>query len=99
VRYEYRLTQNGLDLFPIVTAIVHWGDVYRADKKGRPLVHTHNVCGKDFYPVMVCSECGEPLWPKQVRVHPHSGAKSLRHLPLDTDLSSACRVAEQRAAS
>ena len=53
LRYEYRLTQKGLDLFPIVMAIVHWGDVYMADKKGRPLLHTHNVCGKDFDPVMV----------------------------------------------
>ena len=36
-RYEYRLTQKGLDLYPIVMAIVHWGDVYTAGKKGRPL--------------------------------------------------------------
>jgi hypothetical protein len=94
-----RLTQKGLDLYRIVMAIVHWGDVYMAGKKGRPLVRTHDFCGKDFDPVMVCSECGEPLWPKRVHVHPGSGAKSLRHLPLDTDLLSARRVAKQRAAS
>jgi HxlR-like helix-turn-helix len=97
-RYEYRLTQKGLDLFPIVMAVVHWGDVYMAEKKGRPLLHTHNVCGKDFDPVMVCSECGEPLSPRQVHVHPGPGAKSPRHLPLDTD-PSARRVAKQKAAS
>src|SRR6202045_679814 len=34
VRYEYRLTQKGLDLYPIVMAIVHWGDVHMAGKKG-----------------------------------------------------------------
>ena len=61
LRYEYRLTQKGLDLYPIVMAIVHWGDVHMAGKKGRPLLHTHHLCGKDFDPVMVCSECGEPL--------------------------------------
>ena len=93
LRYEYRLTQKGLDLFPIVMAIVHWGDVYMADKKGRPLLHTHNVCGK------VCSECGDPLSPRQVHVHPGPGAKSPRHLPLDTDLPNARRVAKQKAAS
>ena len=75
LRYEYRLTQKGLDLFPIVMAIVHWGDVYMADKKGRPVLHTHNVCGKDFDPVMVCSECGDPISPRQVYVHPGPGAK------------------------
>ena len=31
-RYEYRLTQKGLDLYPIVMAIVHWGDVHMAGK-------------------------------------------------------------------
>ena len=25
-RYEYILTQRGLDLYPMVMAIVHWGD-------------------------------------------------------------------------
>jgi hypothetical protein len=84
-RYEYRLTQKGLDLFPILMAIVHWGDVYMADKIGRSLLHTHNVCGKDFDPVMVCSECGEPLSPRQVHVHPGPGAKSPLLKPIGED--------------
>ena len=45
LRYEYRLTQKGLDLYPIVMAIVHWGDVHMSGKKGRPLLHTHDLCG------------------------------------------------------
>ena len=52
LRYEYRLTQKGLDLYPIVMAIVHWGDVHMAGKKGRPLLHQHSSCGKTFDPVM-----------------------------------------------
>jgi len=81
VRYEYRLTQKGLDLYPIVMAIVHWGDVHMAGRKGRPLLHRHDPCGKDFDPVMVCSECGAPLVAKQVHVHPGPGARGPRHLP------------------
>jgi hypothetical protein len=99
VRYEYRLTPKGLDLYPIVMSIVHWGDVYMAGKKGRPLLHTHDLCGKDFDPVMVCSECGEPLAAKQVHVHPGPGAKSPRHLPLEIDLSGARRVSREKATS
>jgi hypothetical protein len=38
-------------------------------------------CGKTFDPVMICSECGEPLSPKQVHVHRGPGATSPRHLP------------------
>jgi hypothetical protein len=82
-------------------SIVRWGDLYMADKKGRPLLHTHHLCGKDFDPVMVCSECGEPLSPRQVHVHPGPGpgAKDPRHLPLQTDFAGARRIAKKMAAS
>jgi DNA-binding HxlR family transcriptional regulator len=98
VRYEYRLTPKGLDLYPIVMSIVHWGDVHMSGKKGRPLLHTHDLCGKDFDPVMVCSQCGEPLVAKQVHVHRGPGAKSPRHLPLDSDPPMARRVVNEKAA-
>jgi DNA-binding HxlR family transcriptional regulator len=84
VRYEYRLTAKGLDLYPIVMAIVHWGDRHMAGRKGRPLLHTHDRCGKDFDPVMVCSQCAVPLLARQVHVHPGPGAGSPRHLPAET---------------
>src|SRR5882724_7311560 len=81
LRYEYRLTQKGLDLHPIVMSIVHWGDVHMSGKKGRPLLHQHLGCGKTFDPVIVCSECGEPLDPKRIHVHRGPGASGTRHLP------------------
>lgn len=84
VRYEYRLTPKGLDLYPVVLSIVHWGDMHLAGKSGRPLLHTHALCDKDFDPVMVCSECGEPVLPRQVHVHPGPGAKSVANLPAGT---------------
>ncbi len=74
-RYEYILTQKGLDLYPVIMAIVHWGDTHMVDSRGRPLLHEHQNCGKLFDPVMVCSECGEPLAAKQVHVHPGPGAR------------------------
>jgi DNA-binding HxlR family transcriptional regulator len=80
-RYEYRLTQKGLDLYPVVMTIVHWGDVHLAGKKGRPLLHRHLECGRQFDPVLVCSECGEPLDPRRVHVHRGPGASDARHLP------------------
>jgi DNA-binding HxlR family transcriptional regulator len=81
VRHEYRLTQKGIDLHPILMAIVHWGDVHMVDKKGRPLLHTHTKCGKDFDPVMVCSECGEPIVAREVHLHRGPGARSTDQLP------------------
>ena len=73
-RYEYVLTPKGLDLHPILMAIVHWGDVHMVDERGRPLLHQHKTCSKFFDPVMVCSECGEPLTAREVHTHPGPGA-------------------------
>lgn len=74
-RHEYILTQKGLDLYPIMMAIVHWGDTHMVDERGRPLLHEHRKCGKLFDPVMVCSECGEPLSAKEVTTRPGPGAR------------------------
>src|SRR5688500_6735178 len=41
-RHEYILTQKGLDPYPIIMSIVHWGDTHMVDERGRPLLHEHN---------------------------------------------------------
>jgi DNA-binding HxlR family transcriptional regulator len=74
VRYEYRLTPKGLDLYPVLLSLVHWGDIHTAGKAGRPLLHQHLACGHTFDPVMTCSECGEAIDPRRVRVLPGPGA-------------------------
>jgi DNA-binding HxlR family transcriptional regulator len=61
VRHEYRLTTKGRDLFPVINALVTWGDRYYADKAGPPILRRHKACGHDFESVMSCSECGEPI--------------------------------------
>ncbi|KAB2911540.1 MAG: helix-turn-helix transcriptional regulator [Hyphomicrobiaceae bacterium] len=73
-RFEYRLTDKGLDLFPVVLAIVHWGDVHMAGRRGRPLIHEHRACGHAFDPVHACSVCGEAVAARDVRVRPGPGA-------------------------
>jgi DNA-binding HxlR family transcriptional regulator len=73
-RYEYRLTQKGLDLYPVLMSIVHWGDTYTAGRAGRPLLLQHMACGHQFDPVLTCSECGEMVDPRRVRVMPGPGA-------------------------
>jgi DNA-binding HxlR family transcriptional regulator len=80
VRHEYRLTQKGLDLYPVMMSIVHWGDMHTAGKAGRPLLHQHLACGHQFDPVLTCSVCAEAVEPRQVRVLPGPGA-SRDHRP------------------
>ena len=67
-RYEYRLTSSGLDLYPVLMSIVHWGDVHMAKDGRRPLLHRHKLCGHRFDPVMTCSECAAPLDAREVIV-------------------------------
>jgi DNA-binding HxlR family transcriptional regulator len=74
VRHEYRLTRKGLDLYPVMMSIVHWGDTHTVEKSGRPLLHRHLACGHQFDPVLTCSVCGEAVDPRQVLVLPGPGA-------------------------
>lgn len=80
-RYEYRLTQKGLDLYPIIMGIVHWGDVHMGDRKGRPLLHRHIGCGHVFDPVMTCSACAQEVLPREVTIDAGPGARDAVHLP------------------
>ena len=68
VRHEYRLTDKGLALHPVMMAIVHWGDVHYAGEDGPPVIHRHKACGCDFTPVQTCSVCGEPVVAREVEV-------------------------------
>ncbi len=60
-RFDYTLTPKGLDLFPMVMAVMAWGDRWSSGDAG-PLIELHHtVCGKKTLPGTVCSACGEPL--------------------------------------
>ncbi|CAN5544059.1 helix-turn-helix domain-containing protein [soil metagenome] len=74
VRHEYRLTEKGLDLYPVVMAIVHWGDRHYAGQSGAPLLHRHKTCGCDFAPLMTCSECHAPVGAREVETRAGPGA-------------------------
>jgi DNA-binding HxlR family transcriptional regulator len=76
VRHEYRLTERGLALHPVILAIVHWGDVQFAGEAGPPMLHRHKACDCDFTPVTTCSACGEPVAARDVEVRPGPGMSS-----------------------
>ena len=59
-RSEYRLTEKGRDLWPVVTAMRQWGDRWAAPD-GPPLLMRHKGCGHVVDAVEVCSHCGERL--------------------------------------
>ncbi|HET9608917.1 MAG TPA: helix-turn-helix domain-containing protein [Acidimicrobiales bacterium] len=61
VRHEYVLTDKGRDFFPVVAAIVRWGDRWLAGDEGPPLTLHHIPCDHDMHAEVVCSHCREPL--------------------------------------
>ena len=65
-RFEYHLTEKGLDLYPIMMTMARWGDRWQNDGNGPPLEYLHNSCGHKTQPVLHCSECEEPLLPFDV---------------------------------
>ncbi len=58
-RYEYLLTESGLELQPILLALKEWGDRH-VNPGAEPIVFRH-TCGAEFHPVTVCGACHQPL--------------------------------------
>mgnify|MGYP001365113199 FL=1 len=65
-RCEYRLTQKGRDLYPVLISLLDWGDRWTAGPEGPPVKLTHE-CGHAPSPKLVCGHCGEKLDARQVR--------------------------------
>ena len=72
-RHDYRLTDKGRDLWPVLTAMRQWGDRYAAPD-GPPVQVTHKACGHIADAVLVCSVCGGRLEARGVRATPGPGA-------------------------
>jgi DNA-binding HxlR family transcriptional regulator len=69
VRYEYRLTPAGRDLYPVILGLLRWGDEHLAGEAGPPLVLTHS-CGNRLVPELTCQACGQPVDPRDVTRQP-----------------------------
>ena len=53
-RHEYRLTEKGRDLYPIIVALMHWGDQHAATPAGPPVILTHRDCGEPVRLQLIC---------------------------------------------
>lgn len=82
-RFEYALTDKGRDFFPVLMAMVRWGDRWLDGGRGAPVRVRHLGCGHVTHAEVVCAHCGEPLRHGEVRgeLGPGFPAK-LAELPL-----------------
>jgi DNA-binding HxlR family transcriptional regulator len=75
VRHEYRLTDMGRDWYSVQLALVAWGDKWMGGPAGPSVEYLHQPCGHRFRPTLVCSECREPIDPRDVTPVAGPGAK------------------------
>ena len=72
-RHEYRLTDKGREVYPILAAMAAWGDRWLTGPEGTTLVLHHAACDHDMHAVVVCSECGQPLDVRHIRARAGPG--------------------------
>jgi DNA-binding HxlR family transcriptional regulator len=75
-RFEYRLTEKGLDLWPTIVALLQWGDKHAASPAGPPVVLRHRDCGGAVDEHRMCADCGARLSVRDVRAALGPGARS-----------------------
>lgn len=76
-RYEYRLTEKGRDLYPVVVSLTRWGDRWMAGDDGPPIELIHRACGKHVMPALACPECGEPVGARDMQARPGPALQKL----------------------
>jgi DNA-binding HxlR family transcriptional regulator len=69
-RYEYRLTEKGVDLWPVIISLAKWGGKWAELDTGPAIALEHKGCGAAMEPALCCPECGELVDARSVRVVP-----------------------------
>jgi|SRR5579863_4335846 len=79
-RYEYRLTKRGIDLYPLIVAMIEWGDRWMAGSAGVPVELIHRPCGHSVKPQLICPSCNLKIAPREMSVRPGPALRK-RNLP------------------
>ena len=74
LRHEYLLTVRGKELNWVLLTLYDWGarNLYGESETGVAFEHT--PCGHTLKPQLVCSDCGEPIRPRDLRMVLSPGA-------------------------
>jgi len=58
---EYRLTEKGMDFYPVTATTITWAERWFGAPEGPALLSTHTACGATFEPRLSCSHCRRQL--------------------------------------
>ena len=76
-RDEYRLTDKGLDLYPVLVALMQWGDRYAGGPAGPPVLLRHRDCGEPVQLQLTCQAGHVGDSARQVTSMPGPGARKI----------------------
>lgn len=73
-RDEYRLTDKGRALWPVLNSLRQWGDEWIVGKESVTLELVHESCGNRIIAEQSCSSCHQPLDVHEMHFEPGPGA-------------------------
>ncbi|MCC6763896.1 MAG: helix-turn-helix transcriptional regulator [Deltaproteobacteria bacterium] len=73
-RFEYRLTEKGEALLPVLTALREWADEWVFGRGREPVVVRDRATGRRVPKLRVTDADGRPLTRRDLRISPGSGA-------------------------
>jgi DNA-binding HxlR family transcriptional regulator len=76
-RYEYRLTSKGLDLYPVLVALMEWGDQHAVGPAGPQVVLQHRDCGEPVHLQMACAAGHVVESAREITPLPGPGARKI----------------------
>jgi DNA-binding HxlR family transcriptional regulator len=74
-RAEYRLTEKGFDLYPVVLALLEWGNRYECGPQGPLVKYLHRDCGEEIHLVPRCDAGHDVTEPRDAMPRPGPGAR------------------------
>ena len=83
-RYDYRLTEKGRALWPVLVTIRQWGDEWILGEGHEPVQLVHTACGARTTAELVCDHCGEALHAQSVEAVAGPGLTDPSRLPQRT---------------
>jgi DNA-binding HxlR family transcriptional regulator len=88
-RQEYRLTEKGWDLLPVLISLMQWGDDHAADDTGGPWRVQHVGCGHPVRAVVQCTHDGQTLTHRDTEAVPGPSAHPASGRPESARTASA----------
>jgi DNA-binding MarR family transcriptional regulator len=76
-RTEYRLTEKGLDLYPVLVAMIEWGDKYAVGPAGPQVLLRHRDCGEPVQLQVSCAAGHVLESAREVTPVPGPGARKI----------------------